>query len=252
MKKNQSDIDIYYFDNPQIYEDVLLARGDLNSEIDFLLSLFHKHEVRTVLDVGCGPGTHLNRLQTHGIKGVGLDKNRNMLAFAKKKYKDIPFLHGDMCTFKTDNPFDAITCLCTTFSWNLTNDTIRSALSCFYHNLRERGLLIIDTFNPIMFINKKQFMINITKSKPYDKYGLICNLSHEIDEKEQLMIEHRTIKKLETEEIIKSDTLKYRMFFPKEIAFMFESCGFKVLDQCYDFQKTLTNQYRLITIGQKK
>lgn len=76
-------------------------------------------------------------------------------------------------------------------------------------------------------------------------------VNHEIDEQLQIMIETRNIFSNKNKKIIRKDVLKYRLFFPQEIKYFFESNGFKVLKQINSYTSNKKDNYRLITIAQK-
>ena len=65
---------------------------------------------RTVLDVGCGTGRHLQYLRDQ-FDVEGLDLSRQMLAIARKRCPDVRFHQGSLIDFKLSRRFDVVTCL---------------------------------------------------------------------------------------------------------------------------------------------
>lgn len=87
----------------------------------FLLNLFYKNvfallgKVRpdSILDVGCGEGFTLHKLQQQGIgeKLEGIEYQKKAIALGKKQYPDIVIKQGsiDKLPYK-DNAFDLVLC----------------------------------------------------------------------------------------------------------------------------------------------
>lgn len=69
-----------------------------------------KSGARNVLDVACGTGDVAIALKKKGIDVSGVDISEQMLAIARKKAPDIPFLYGDAsCLDFPEDSFDCIT-----------------------------------------------------------------------------------------------------------------------------------------------
>src|SRR5688572_25745977 len=67
-------------------------------------------EARTLLDVACGTGLHLQHLAgTFDVAGLDLDPE--LLRIAGERVPDVPLHEADMRTFDLGERFDAITCL---------------------------------------------------------------------------------------------------------------------------------------------
>ena len=49
-----------------------------------------------VLDVGCGTGRWLRRLEEHGLSGIGIDQSSEMLALARKRGTLSPMVSGEV------------------------------------------------------------------------------------------------------------------------------------------------------------
>ena len=65
---------------------------------------------RTLLDVGCGTGRHLEHLRGR-FHVEGLDLSRQMLAIARKRCPGVRFHQGTLVDFNIHRQFDVITCL---------------------------------------------------------------------------------------------------------------------------------------------
>lgn len=249
---NYNPANKYYFDNPEIWEEI--SKGRFKREPPFLQQIFKSHgTVKHILDVGCGTGSHLNTLTEMGFTGLGIDLNENMIAFAQEKYPHLHFEVQDMKQLSFSNQFDAIICLCTTFCYNTSNEEVVAALKSFHKALKKDGLLIIETFNPIVFLEKKKFESTIEKTRNYEKFGLRSVSEQWVDETKQQLIERRTVYKLENNKEVNSDLTTYRLFFPQEMRYFLESNGFKFQDFYgnYDMEDKQVDKFRLITVSKK-
>ncbi len=104
----------------------------------------------TVLDVGCGRGTHVVELSRRGYLGVGLDLSLAMLSKAadeaQRKSQDLNFLHADMREIKFEGTFDAVMCLGTTFGY-FEEEANRAVVSRLHRALKPGGVLLMEVVN---------------------------------------------------------------------------------------------------------
>jgi SAM-dependent methyltransferase len=107
----------------------------------------------SVLDIGCGTGTHLSHLQdAYAVAGV--DISPGLLEVARTKYPGIPFHLGNMLDFDLGRRFDVITCLFGSIGYVRDVAGLRRAAANFARHLAPGGLLLIEpwlspeTFKP--------------------------------------------------------------------------------------------------------
>ena len=63
----------------------------------------------TILDMGCGEGTRLNKLVTKNQKGYGIDISSKAIKIAKRQYPQLNFKMGDLEKLPfDDNKFDLV------------------------------------------------------------------------------------------------------------------------------------------------
>ena len=67
-----------------------------NSTWSRTLNLCSLAQGAPVLDVGCGTGRWLRRLEEHGLSGIGIDQSSEMLALARKKGTLSPIVSGEV------------------------------------------------------------------------------------------------------------------------------------------------------------
>jgi ubiquinone/menaquinone biosynthesis C-methylase UbiE len=121
---------------------------DYKIEVKKILEIAKKngeHKNKTLLDIGCGTGSHLAILKKH-YKCVGIDPYETMLKIARKKCKGVKLLKADMRDFDLQEKFDIIICLYSAISYSGTYPVLRKTLKNMYNHLNNGGVLIIDPF----------------------------------------------------------------------------------------------------------
>jgi len=132
------------------YYDAVYWYKDYDREVDFLLEIFQKHgaRVRTILEVACGTGNHAQILTKRGFEVTGVDISKNVLEVARKKVlRRASFFQGDMRNLDevTDREFDAVICLFSAISYNLSYADLGRTVGGFYSHLRDNGVAVFDT-----------------------------------------------------------------------------------------------------------
>lgn len=243
-------VDKYLFDHPEIWEQN--NEGRFDHEPPFLAEVFRRHgRVERVLDVGCGTGAHLDRLSNLGFTGTGVDLNEQMLQYARRVRPHLRFEAADMRSLPFEDEFDALMCLCTTFSYNTTNEDVVTALGAFHRALRSGGLVVIDVFNPIRFIETRGFLEEIEQT--WESFNLRYVTAHNIDEDRQLQVATQSVFRVEDQQLLQRDVTEFRLFFPQELRYFLETNGFRFVTFYgnYDVEATSLRGTRLIAVAKK-
>lgn len=127
------------------YDD-FYRNKDYPHEVAFITKYLQQRGVKSLLDVGCGTGTHMALLEKQGFQVQGLDLNEGMLNVAKTKVKG-SLHHADMTHFTLPKKFDAILCLFAAFNHNLSIEAAAKTLHSFKKHLAPQGILLIDLYN---------------------------------------------------------------------------------------------------------
>ena len=120
-------------------------KGRLSREMPGLLELLRAADARSVLDVGCGTGRHVQALLDEGFDAHGADVSEDMLSQARE-VTDPARIHawraGDTLPdgLKSKAPFDALIALGNT--WPLIRD-VDAAAAAFRDLLRPGGTLLL-------------------------------------------------------------------------------------------------------------
>jgi ubiquinone/menaquinone biosynthesis C-methylase UbiE len=106
--------------------------------------------VRSILDVGCGTGSHAIEFARRGYQVTGVDLSQSMLDVAARKAADETLDHqpkwitGDARKFAADSHFDIATMLFAVVSYLTTNDDVLEGLSNIRRHLRPGSLFLCD------------------------------------------------------------------------------------------------------------
>lgn len=129
------------------YYDQFYQSKDYTKEVTFLHRLLSEEKVKTILDIGCGTGTHLSKLEEYGYDCEGIDLNIEMIDIARTKLKGKVSL-ADMRDFDFNVQFDAIISMFAVFNHNLNMEDAQNTLTQLRKHLKLGGVLILDLYNP--------------------------------------------------------------------------------------------------------
>lgn len=136
--------------------DALYGDKDYPAECDAVETFMRRHasgSVRTVLDLGCGTGTHALLLADRGYVVTGVDRSAAMLARARTKASartagaPVPtFLEGDVRTVRTGQTYDAVLMLFAVLGYQTGDGDVAAALRTAREHLRPGGVFICDVW----------------------------------------------------------------------------------------------------------
>lgn len=118
------------------------------SQSQHLMSLVN-HSVKSILDVGCGPGRHCLALSKMGFNVTGVDSSQFLLSKAKQAKKDLnlncQFSLANMLEYETKKPQDLIINMFNSFGYFDSQENNQAFIKRSYNNLNDNGTFIIDT-----------------------------------------------------------------------------------------------------------
>jgi len=108
---------------------------------------------RTLLDVACGTGRHLELLAS-SFEVEGTDLDDGMLAVARQRLPNVAFHRADMRDFDLGRTFDVVTCLFSSIGYVQTVANLGRAVAAMARHLAPSGVLLVepwitpDNFDP--------------------------------------------------------------------------------------------------------
>jgi len=123
------------------YDNVM---GSPEVQVEFIQERIQTHnpEAKTVLELGCGTGSILKRLEDYDRYGI--DESKEMLEVAKENVPEGTFLKADITDFSIRKEFDVVLCMFDTLNHLLSFNEWKQ----LFHNVKEHlatdGVFIFD------------------------------------------------------------------------------------------------------------
>jgi SAM-dependent methyltransferase len=127
------------------YYDAIYSYKDYEAETELITELIHERapNAKTLLDVACGTGKHLEHL-VNQFDCTGIDLDEEMVDIARERTPGTPFHTGDMCDFDLNTKFDAVLCLFSSIGYTKTVERMEQAIANMASHLKKGGILIIE------------------------------------------------------------------------------------------------------------
>jgi trans-aconitate methyltransferase len=134
------------FDRSAHVYDLLYSFKDYEAEARDLVALIRERnpDARSLLDIACGTGKHLELLRPSFPDVAGVDLDEGLLAMARERLPDVPLTHADMRAVELGRAFDAVTCLFSSVGYLRDADELASAVGRMGAHLAPGGVLVID------------------------------------------------------------------------------------------------------------
>ena len=144
------------FGNYARYYDLLYCDKDYVGETQFVHQLIQRHApgTQSILDLGCGTGTHAMLLAKEGYQLHGVDLSADMLQKASDRLSQLPvdlqarlqFSQGDIRNARLNQTFDVVLSLFHVISYQTTNDDLLAAFETIKQHLNPGGIFIFDVW----------------------------------------------------------------------------------------------------------
>jgi SAM-dependent methyltransferase len=137
------------------FYDLIYGFKDYEAEVARIDALIRERTpgARTLLDVACGTGKHVELLRGRGYACEGLDLDQELLAIARERNPGVPFHHGEMAAFALGRTFDVVTCLFSSIGYARTVENLNRTVAAMASHLAPGGTLIVEPwFTPDAFL----------------------------------------------------------------------------------------------------
>jgi SAM-dependent methyltransferase len=133
------------FSKSAAYYDAIYSFKDYAAEAVEVQGLIEKRnaDARTLLDVACGTGLHLQHL-AGAFEVEGIDLDAGLLEIATERVPNVPFHEGDMRNFDLGKTFDAVTCLFSSIGYVGGPDELALTFERFAHHLNPGGVVVVE------------------------------------------------------------------------------------------------------------
>ena len=145
----------YYSGKQAKFYDIIHSEKKYDIEIQFLINLYENFLSKTpksVLDVGCGTGSHTIRFAERNYNILGIDISNDMIQFAKKKHtnKNLEFINCGISN--VNRKFDLSYSLFNVINHILKFEDLISFFKGIKSTLNKDGLYVFDCYNGIATI----------------------------------------------------------------------------------------------------
>jgi ubiquinone/menaquinone biosynthesis C-methylase UbiE len=122
---------------------------------------------KTLLDVACGTGRHLEHLQA-SFACEGADLDEGLLDIARKRVPGVPLHHADMRDFDLGWRFDAITCLFSAVGFVGGTEGLAATAHAFARHLNPGGVALVEPWlTPDAWVTNRPHLLT------YEEPGLV-------------------------------------------------------------------------------
>lgn len=141
------------FTKSAAFYDALYSWKDYPAEAHYIKEIVARNspEARTLLDVACGTGAHLEHLGD-AFELSGLDLDPELLAIARSRIPEGIFYEDDMISFDLGRRFGAVICMFSSIGYVGTVDNLNRAMRTMAAHAEHGGVVIVEPwFRPDQF-----------------------------------------------------------------------------------------------------
>ncbi|MFC1964600.1 class I SAM-dependent DNA methyltransferase [Chloroflexota bacterium] len=221
------------------FYDWLYRDKDYREECNFVKRIFEAYgekEIRTILDLGCGTGSHALVFAEMGYTVTGVDLSEKMLRLAGNKStaqnKQINFLQGDIRCLDLQRRFDAVIAMFNVLGYQTTNQDVVNTIRSARNHLNSGGLFVCDIwFGPAVLNDKPAERVKSIEKED----SKIIRYAHPIlDILDQTIEVNYTVSEIREGHRVAEvkEPHLVRFFFYQELLNFLERNGFEVLRIC--------------------
>lgn len=247
MEQNKNSYEYQAF-IAEFYDYVYTSEN--RADIDFFVK-YAKKAKGDILELGCGTGRVLIPTAEAGCHITGLDFSSFMLEKCKDKIKKQPekvqarvdLIKADMINFKIKKKFSLITTPFRPFQHLISVEAQKSCLKCIYEHLENKGLLILDLFQPYFprlydpkYLEEEEIDTRTLPDKRILRRTSRTIAYHQDQQYKDEEINYYVTYPDGKEKVFKQQ-FPFRYFFRYEVEHLLNLCGFKVIDLFGDYNK---------------
>jgi len=228
------------FGNYARYYDLLYRDKDYAGEAQFVHQLLQNYAPRTksILELGCGTGTHAELLANKGYQIHGVDLSADMLQRATERLSSVPtlasrleFHQGDIRQFRINKQFDAVISLFHVISYQTTNEDLQAAFATAKTHLKPGGVFIFDCwYGPAVLSDRPSLRVKRLEDEEISVIRIADSLMYPnenlVDVNYQVLIKQKNTNTVEELQ----ETHKMRYLFKPEINLLLMQSGFEYVE----------------------
>ncbi len=212
------------------YYDIAYKFRNIKKEVDFIEKIFKKYsdiKVKKILDVGCGTCEHAIELAKRGYYVLGIDIDKNVLEYAKQKYKNKNFevkLLDERNVGKLNKKFDAAISLSFSLAYLINVEDFKKHIIGIKKVLKKGSIYVVEMPFAKEFLSFDKKYLDFWEEKFNDKIAKVEYKTVKIDWKD-LIIENEFKILNEKNKLVFYDKFKYKIYTLSELKMLFEDFG---------------------------
>jgi SAM-dependent methyltransferase len=225
------------------FYDRFYREKDYDYECDLIEEVFRLYDTRprSILDLGCGTGSHALILARRGYQVTGVDHSPHMLEAAGRKARaenlEITFLQQDISalTLDRETSFDAVISMFAVIGYVAENAQLEQTFANLRKHLVPGGVFLFDCwYGPAVLTQRPETRVHTYTGN--QNHRLIRIVTPEPDTLKQVVAVNYRVLEIEGDRVLNetSETHRMRYFFPMEIRYFLEKAGFTYI-QLYPF-----------------
>lgn len=225
--------DLYNDKMASIYDAMYQTFINYTEEHDFYKNILQKYHCQSVLELGSGTGNLAKLFSQNNFDYIGLDVSEDMIAIAKKRAPNSPFIHADMREFLLDSPINATLITGRSTSYLISNEDVYYCFDSVYQNLSEKGLFVFD------FIDANRYIPYTENNKTITHEAICDGIKHYRDSQWKITTADNFLMQWTAtyytinnsgKEIIAEDFSTVRVFTLNEMQLFLYIKGFEILE----------------------
>ena len=216
------------YDEPWLYDVVFPDADDTTGRMcREAIRRFLPSPPRSVLDIGCGTGRHLESLSEIVAECWGVDRSEASVAYARRVRPSLRILQGDMRTVRLGRTFDLVSSFGNALSYALTGGDLGATVATFAAHAHPGSLLIVDALNARCYLEGDGFRERIEGAVDTPTFKATSVSLHSLDRAARVLRRTRRWQIPGRGDV--EDYAEYRLVYPGELRGWLESSGFRVL-----------------------
>jgi len=194
------------------YYDLFKDENNYLDTVNKVVSLFKKHGVKSVLDIGCGTGKIDKLLKDREYEILGIDNSEEMIEHAQINFPEIEFKQMDAETFKLEGKFDAIIALDSVLTFLTKEGAFEEAIKNIVGHMKQDSILFFNTgfteklipkdFTDYFTKKVKKESVNYEKQYSMKRQGNLLVTNIKILENDKVIIEEEHIHRIISEDLV--------------------------------------------------